>query len=174
MPFPAVDSARSIGTKCCCCCCIVQGCQATCHSWRGRHHVAHAGWYNCCSNILVILTGRVRWVGPSSCMACGTAMCLWCQQKHCLVLSRRSRLSYVAQLSAYTLPATAARPAAAAAAAAATAATTILQAGRRHKRYKKSRGRLLGLKGLVPLHSADTAKLRKLGYKRRWWFVQKA
>jgi hypothetical protein len=54
------------------------------------------------------------------------------------------------------------------------AAAVSLQAGRRHKRYKKSRGRLLGLKGLVPLHSADTAKLRKLGYKRRWWFVQKA
>ncbi|WIA22696.1 hypothetical protein OEZ86_009660 [Tetradesmus obliquus] len=49
-----------------------------------------------------------------------------------------------------------------------------MQAGRRHKRYKKSRQRLLGLKGLVPLHHAETAKLRKLGYKRRWWFAQKA
>lgn len=49
-----------------------------------------------------------------------------------------------------------------------------MQAGRRHKRYKKSRRRLLDLKGLVPLHKADATKLRKLGYKRRWWFVQKA
>lgn len=48
------------------------------------------------------------------------------------------------------------------------------QAGRRHKRSKKSRERLLALKGLVPLHSAAAAKLRKLGYKRRWWFCLKA
>ncbi|KAF8066279.1 wdr48 [Scenedesmus sp. PABB004] len=41
-----------------------------------------------------------------------------------------------------------------------------MQAGRRHKRYKKSRGRLAALRGMVPLHRAASAKLRKLGYKR--------
>lgn len=45
-----------------------------------------------------------------------------------------------------------------------------MQAGRRHKRYKKSSSRLRSLKGLVPLARAHAAKLRKLGYKRRWWF----
>lgn len=49
-----------------------------------------------------------------------------------------------------------------------------MQANRRHKRYKKSRQQLLHLKGMVPLHSADTRKLRKLGYKRTWWFSLKA
>ena len=49
-----------------------------------------------------------------------------------------------------------------------------MQAGRRHKRYKKSKRRLLGLKGMVPLHGADAAKLRKLGYKKKWWFQIKA
>lgn len=49
-----------------------------------------------------------------------------------------------------------------------------LQAGRRHKRYKKSRRRLAALKGLVPLHGADAAKLRKLGFKKKWWFSLKA
>jgi ribosomal protein L35 len=49
-----------------------------------------------------------------------------------------------------------------------------LQAGRRHKRYKKSKKRLLALKGMVPLHAADAAKLRKLGFKKRWWYGLKA
>lgn len=48
------------------------------------------------------------------------------------------------------------------------------QAGRRHKRYKKSRRRLAALKGLVPLHGAAAAKLRKLGFKKKWWFSLKA
>jgi ribosomal protein L35 len=45
------------------------------------------------------------------------------------------------------------------------------QAGRRHKRAKKGRKQLLSLKGMVPLHRADAAKLRKLGYKRSWWYA---
>lgn len=48
------------------------------------------------------------------------------------------------------------------------------QAGRRHKRIKKSRGRLSELRGLAPLASSWARKLRKLGYKRRWWYAQKA
>lgn len=48
------------------------------------------------------------------------------------------------------------------------------QAARRHKRYKKSRGRLSELRGLVPLAAGWARKLRKLGYKRRWWYSQKA
>lgn len=48
------------------------------------------------------------------------------------------------------------------------------QAARRHKRYKKSSGRLSALRGLAPLAPAIAAKLRKLGYKRRWWYAQKA
>eukprot|EP00775_Hariotina_reticulata_P005154 gene5154-5394_t len=49
-----------------------------------------------------------------------------------------------------------------------------MQAGRRHKRYKKGSKRLLALKGMVPLHKAHAAKLRKLGYKRSWWYTLKA
>lgn len=49
-----------------------------------------------------------------------------------------------------------------------------MQAGRRHKRYKKSKRQLLGLKGMVPLHGADAAKLKKLGFKKKWWFNIKA
>lgn len=48
------------------------------------------------------------------------------------------------------------------------------QAGRRHKRYKKSRQRLAALKGMVPLARADAAKLRKLGFKKTWWTHIKA
>lgn len=49
-----------------------------------------------------------------------------------------------------------------------------MQAGRRHKRYKKSRRQLQALKGLVPLHGAEAAKLRKLGFKKTWWYGIKA
>lgn len=48
------------------------------------------------------------------------------------------------------------------------------QASRRHKRYKKSGGRLRELRGLAPLAEGWARKLRKLGYKRRWWYAQKA
>lgn len=48
-----------------------------------------------------------------------------------------------------------------------------LQAGRRHYRYKKSKSALQRLKGLVPLHKPIAKKLKKLGFKRKWWFVQK-
>lgn len=48
------------------------------------------------------------------------------------------------------------------------------QAGRRHKRTKKTRGRLSELKGLAPLAEGWARRLRKLGYDRRWWHVSKA
>lgn len=48
------------------------------------------------------------------------------------------------------------------------------QAARRHKRVKKSRGRLSELKGLAPLSAGWARRLRKLGYDRRWWHVKKA
>ena len=48
------------------------------------------------------------------------------------------------------------------------------QANRRHKRYKKTSGRLSELRGLAPLAPAIARKLRKLGYKRRWWYAEKA
>jgi ribosomal protein L35 len=48
------------------------------------------------------------------------------------------------------------------------------QAGRRHKRTKKSGGRLRELRGLAPLADGWARKLRKLGYKRRWWYSEKA
>lgn len=48
------------------------------------------------------------------------------------------------------------------------------QAGRRHKRYKKSRGRLSELRGLAPLAAGWARKIKKLGYKKTWWYSQKA
>lgn len=48
-----------------------------------------------------------------------------------------------------------------------------LQAGRRHYRSKKSKNALRRLKGLVPLHKPIARKLKKLGFKRTWWHMQK-
>ncbi len=45
-----------------------------------------------------------------------------------------------------------------------------LQAGRRHYRSRKSKSRLRALKGLVPLAPHWARKLKKIGFKRRWWY----
>jgi ribosomal protein L35 len=47
------------------------------------------------------------------------------------------------------------------------------QAGRRHYRASKSGGRLRELKGLAPVAPSLARKLRKLGYKRTWWYCHK-
>eukprot|EP00877_Chromochloris_zofingiensis_P005523 jgi/Chrzof1/14972/Cz09g22210.t1 len=49
-----------------------------------------------------------------------------------------------------------------------------LPASRKKKRSKKRSIRQREVKGLVPLHSSWTKKLRKMGYTRRWWWSQKS
>jgi hypothetical protein len=49
-----------------------------------------------------------------------------------------------------------------------------LQANRRHYRSRKSKGALGRLKPMVPLTPTWAKKLKKLGFKARWWFPQKS
>ena len=48
------------------------------------------------------------------------------------------------------------------------------QANRGSKRAKKNHRQLRALKAMVPVHSSLASKLRKMGFKRRWWFHNKA
>ena len=49
-----------------------------------------------------------------------------------------------------------------------------LQAGRQHNRSKRTPGGLRALKPMVPLAAGWARKLKKLGFKRRWWYNEKA
>lgn len=49
-----------------------------------------------------------------------------------------------------------------------------LQANRRHGRAKMKSGTLQRLKRMVPLAPSWAKKIRKMGFKARWWYTQKS